>query len=55
VWPVSLTQQNVELRAVAAEHLSRLTGRPIAFDPRGDDKTRQLQIAELTRRLNVKK
>ena len=55
VWLGLLAHQDVELRAAAAEHLSRLTGRPIAFDPRGADKTRQVQIAELTRRLGIKK
>lgn len=55
VWLTLLAHEQVELRSAAAEHLSRLTGRPIAFDPHGDEKTRQMQIAELTRRLGVKK
>ena len=55
VWLSLLASSELELRTAAADHLSRLTGRPIAFDPRGDEKTRQLQIAELTRRLGVKK
>jgi hypothetical protein len=55
VWLTLLAHEQVELRTAAADHLSRLTGRPIAFDPRGDEKTRQMQIAELTRRMGVKK
>jgi hypothetical protein len=52
-WLALLAHEQVELRMVAAEHLSRLTGRPIAFDPRGDEKSRQMQIAELTRRFGA--
>ena len=54
-WIGLLSSQQLETRAVAAEHLGRLMGRPIAFDPRGDDQKRQLQVAELARRIELKK
>jgi hypothetical protein len=50
LWIRLLTHPQEEQRAAAADHLSRLVGRPIAFDPRSDERTRQLQVAEIARR-----
>jgi hypothetical protein len=55
VWLAMLCSERMAVRQAAADQLSRLVGRPVAFDPRGDDKTRELQIAELARRVELKK
>ena len=55
VWLTLLAHEQMALRSAATAHLSRLTGRPIAFDPGADEKTRQRQLAELSRRLGLKK
>src|SRR5688500_419209 len=55
IWLYLLTREDAATRIAAAEHLSRLFGRRIAFDPAADDQTRQLQVAELARRVSGKK
>lgn len=54
LWLSFLADPRLEDRAIAANHLNRLLGRPVAFDPQADEKTRQLQVAELARRIGVK-
>lgn len=55
LWLSLLTREDAATRTAVADHLSRLVGRRIAFDPAADEKTRQLQVAELQRRLGGKK
>jgi hypothetical protein len=52
VWLRFLSHERIDVRMAAAEHLSRLTGREIGFNPHGDEKTRELQLAELERRIS---
>ncbi|HUE70394.1 MAG TPA: hypothetical protein VMP01_05840 [Pirellulaceae bacterium] len=55
VWLAMLSSERLATRQAATEHLSRLVGRSITFDPNGNEKTRELQVAELARRIDLKK
>ncbi len=55
LWLGLLSSEEAAMRAAAADHLSRLVGRPIAFDPQADGKMRERQVAELARRIGAKK
>ncbi len=41
-------------RQIAHAHLTRLYETPMAFDPQGDEKTRQVQIVELKKKLGIR-
>lgn len=49
IWVEMLQADEVERREAAAEQLERLTGRPVAFDPRADELVRSRQWSELRR------
>ena len=54
VWLALLDREDLAVRQAAAEQLSRLMGRQLSFDPQADEKTRQVQLAELSRRIGSK-
>ncbi len=54
VWLGLLSRGDVEQRIAAAEHLSRLCGTTLAFDPEASDDLRRVQLAELRAKLAEK-
>ena len=52
LWLSLLAHPEVEVRLTAVEQLRRLTGRPIDFDPNADEKTRELELAEVARQMD---
>jgi hypothetical protein len=51
VWLGLLNRGDLAQRVAAAEHLSRLCGHAVAFDPRASDDLRRVQLAELRAKL----
>jgi len=51
VWLALMSRGELPQRAAAAEHLSKLCGRPVLFDPAASDESRTAQLAELSRML----
>jgi hypothetical protein len=54
VWLSLLSRGDAEQRIAAAEHLSRLCGQTLAFDPEASDDQRRVQLAELRAKLAEK-
>jgi hypothetical protein len=54
VWLGLLNRGNVDQRIAAAEHLSRLCGRTLAYDPQASADLRRVQLAELRAKLAEK-
>lgn len=50
-WLLLLTRDDVKLRQLAVERLSKLLNRPLAFDPAADAETRQRQWSALVKEL----
>lgn len=51
VWLSLMSRGQLDQRIAAAEHLTRLCGRAVAFDPSGSEDQRQAQVAELRAKL----
>jgi hypothetical protein len=51
VWLALLARGELEQRIIAAEHLSKLCRRPLAFDPHASPQQRTAQLAELSAKL----
>jgi hypothetical protein len=54
VWLSLMSRGQLDQRIAAAEHLTRLCGRTVAFDPSGSEDQRQAQLAELRAKLAEK-
>jgi hypothetical protein len=51
VWLSLMSRGELDQRIAAAEHLTRLCGRAVVFDPSGSEDQRQAQLAELRAKL----
>lgn len=49
VWVAMMSRGQLAQRIAAAEHLGKLCGRPVNFDPAASDEVRTAQLAELIR------
>jgi hypothetical protein len=54
VWLSLMSRGQLDQRIASAEHLTRLCGRAVAFDPSGSEDQRQAQLAELRAKLAEK-
>lgn len=51
-WLALLQHSDVSVRLAAANHLTLLCGKPVAFDPYASDRDRQQQLAQLQQRFS---